>query len=84
MSLPISPQFVRTFSHTLEAEKNTLSYREICKEGESILYNYWISKNMAYLSYLVLENGEFVKKEWTGPIGEIQRFWKYCSCTNKF
>lgn len=56
------PSLSRSLSHTQHAEQDAWRFMLGCKEGECILYNYWISETMATFNYLIREGNVFYRE----------------------
>ena len=56
------PSLSRSLSHTEYAEQEAWRFMLECKQGERILYNYWISETMATFNYLVREGNVFYRE----------------------
>jgi hypothetical protein len=56
------PSLCRSLSHTESAEQDAWPFMLECKEGEHILYNYWISETIATFNFLVREGNVFYRE----------------------
>lgn len=85
---PVSQQkrqtIYRTLSHENEALQRTFVYQDKCKEGDTILMNYFTDyTGITILAFLKKENGVFNTHYIHGPIDQMPKNWTYDSTVFK-
>ena len=85
-SLPPAPlKLSHSLSHVDACFSDAMQYADVCKEGEIVLMNYYVSvNNWATITYLTKVNGQMIEGGRTGWKQDIPVFWQYDSCAFKW
>ena len=59
--MPPILKLTRSLSHMNTAEMESRKFMHLCREGDTILINYWIADGMATLCYLIREGNVFYR-----------------------
>lgn len=82
---PMPMKLMHCLSHVDICFSDAMQYADVCKEGEIVLMNYYVSaKNWATISYLKKVNGQMIEGMTTGLKKDIPVFWQYDSCAFKW
>ena len=82
---PMPMKLMHCLSHADICFSDAMQYADVCKEGEIVLMNYYVSaKNWATISYLKKVDGQMIEGMTTGLKKDIPVFWQYDSCAFKW
>jgi len=70
--MSIRPKLKPTLSHAVQALSDAICYENQCKEGDTILMNYYEWPYLLAFTYLKKENGRMVKYQWNGTRDEYK------------
>ena len=61
MSFPSPLILSRTLSHEIDADASASAFFHICKDGDTILSNYWCANNIITYAYFRKVGEQFIK-----------------------
>jgi len=83
---PPPPKLTHSLSHVDTCFSKAMEYKDVCKEGEIVLMNYYVSvNNWTTISYLQKVDGQMIQHEISGlKKKDIPVFWQHDSCAFKW
>lgn len=79
-----NPSLIRTLSHVHLAEEFTQPCKPLCKDGDTILNNYFIRNNQIIYSFVKKDNGNWLNHTDQLPLCDFLKIqWTHNVCPNK-